>query len=58
MRLTQRMRDLEAAAADSSKDDDRMRDTPKNDLDGMQQSSETIKSYIKNFNHGDKLDFT
>ena len=24
----------------------------------MQHSAETIKTYIKNFNHNDKLDFT
>jgi hypothetical protein len=29
-----------------------------NDSGRMLASSETIKTYIKNFNHNDKLDFT
>jgi hypothetical protein len=53
MRLSMRMADLEAMAqiGDSTNDDT-------NDSGRMLASSDTIKTYIKNFNHNDKLDFT
>ena len=53
LRFQMRMKDLEAIAqADRSQSEDI------NDRGRMMASSDTIKTYIKNFNHNDKLDFT
>ena len=53
LRFKQRMQELEVMAAQG--------DHSSNEISSegrMQHSSETIKTYIKNFNHNDKLDFT
>ena len=53
MRFSQRMQELELMAAQG--------ENSSNDQSSegrMQHSAETIKTYIKNFNHNDKLDFT
>jgi hypothetical protein len=52
LRFQMRMKDLEAMAqADNGQSDEI-------DSGRMMASSDTIKTYIKNFNHNDKLDFT
>ena len=53
LRFSQRMQELELMAAQG--------ENSSNDQSSegrMQHSAETIKTYIKNFNHNDKLDFT
>ena len=53
MRLNLRMSQLEAMAQNENN-----QNVDINDSGRMLASSETIKTYIKNFNHNDKLDFT
>jgi hypothetical protein len=53
MRLNLRMSQLEEMAKNDSN-----QAVDINDSGRMLASSETIKTYIKNFNHNDKLDFT
>ena len=50
------MRDLEAMS-EAQRDPSQV-DTTQTDGNGLLASSDTIKQYIKNFNHNDKLDFT
>jgi hypothetical protein len=52
LRFKQRMNELEIMAAQG---ENISSDT--NQEGRMQHSAETIKTYIKNFNHNDKLDF-
>jgi hypothetical protein len=53
VRLNLRMSQLEAMAQNEN-----AQNVDINDSGRMLASSETIKTYIKNFNHNDKLDFT
>jgi hypothetical protein len=53
LRLSMRMKDLEAMAQNENSQNDDI-----NESGRMMASSDTIKTYIKNFNHNDKLDFT
>ena len=53
MRLNLRMSQVEEMAKN-----DNSQSVDINDSGRMLASSETIKTYIKNFNHNDKLDFT
>ena len=50
------MRDLEAMSV--AHGDSSTPNTSTGDENGLLASSDTIKQYIKNFNHNDKLDFT
>lgn len=52
LRFQMRMKDLEAMAQAENAQSDEI------DSGRMMASSDTIKTYIKNFNHNDKLDFT
>lgn len=52
LRFQMRMKDLEAMAQNENAQNDDV------DSGRMMASSDTIKTYIKNFNHNDKLDFT
>lgn len=55
-RFIKRMRDLEAMS-EAQRDPSQV-DATQTDGNGLLASSDTIKQYIKNFNHNDKLDFT
>lgn len=52
-KFKKRMEDLEEAARK-----DTTQISQRSEGNGLLASSETIKQYIKNFNHNDKLDFT